>query len=90
MPPSVAFYEKMVQLLGRHGLSRSRYQTPIEFAADTGFPEVTYITEEYNRVRFGGADIRDKESELDRAMLRLHAALENASVPRGMSDGRRL
>ena len=89
-PAGISFYEKMVQLLGRHGLTRSGYQTPMEFAADTGFPEVAYITEEYNRVRFGGADIRDKEGELDRALLRLHAALENASVPRGMSDGRRL
>lgn len=67
----IDFYERMVRILETHGYVRSPFQTPLEFAVGTHFPEAVSITEEYNRVRFGGADIRSREQEVARALERL-------------------
>ena len=63
----IEFYERMMRLLEEKGLARHPYQTPLEFAMDTGMPEVMLITKEYNRVRFGQADLRAREDDIRRA-----------------------
>ena len=63
----VEFYERMMRLLEQKGFARVPYQTPLEFAVETGIPEVMLITEEYNRVRFGLADLRAREDDIRRA-----------------------
>ena len=67
----IDFYERMVRILETHGYVRSPFQTPLEFAVGTQFPEAVSITEEYNRVRFGGADIQSREEEVASALERL-------------------
>ena len=61
----------MDRSLETHGYVRSPFQTPLEFAVCTQFPEAVSITEEYNRVRFGGADIQSREEEVASALERL-------------------
>jgi hypothetical protein len=63
----VEFYERMIGLLEKKGIARLPHQTPLEFATDTGMTEVLFITEEYNRVRFGKADVRSREDDIRRA-----------------------
>ncbi len=59
----VEFYDRMTAILARQGFSREPWQTPLEFAVAVGRPEVGIITDRYNRVRFGGADLSSTESE---------------------------
>ena len=49
----VEFYERMLKLLSERGFIRPSHQTPLEFAAETGFPQAVLVTEKYNLVRFG-------------------------------------
>ena len=72
----IAFYERMTRLLEQKGLTRYPYQTPLEFAQDTGIPEVMLITEEYNRVRFGEGDLRTGEDDIRRAFEGLRARFD--------------
>ncbi len=57
---SVKFYARMLRLLGKRGYQRPHGRTPMEFArslpAGVGRlnEEVSYVTEVYYRVRFGG------------------------------------
>ncbi len=59
----VEFYEKMQKVLAGKGLTRQPHQTPLEFAFALNMPEAVYITEKYNRVRFGERNLSDKEAE---------------------------
>jgi hypothetical protein len=59
---AVMFYEQMLAIASRAGLIKQAYQTPIEFAAASGFNEVQEITALYNRVRFGGAALDETEA----------------------------
>ena len=58
----IDFYERMSKALSARGLSRAAGETPLEFAATTGIPEVINITRAYNRVRFGEQNLSQTES----------------------------
>src|SRR5579885_750528 len=58
----VKFYERMTAALEARGLRRRADQTPLEFAAASGTPEVFAITQAYNRVRFGAQHLSDSEA----------------------------
>lgn len=58
----VKFYERMTRALAKQGLKREQSQTPLEFAAAVGASEALQITEAYNRVRFGKAELTRNES----------------------------
>ena len=49
----IDFYERMTKILAARGVEREANETPLEFAAAAGIPEVLKITEAYNRVRYG-------------------------------------
>ncbi|HXG68852.1 MAG TPA: DUF3488 and transglutaminase-like domain-containing protein [Blastocatellia bacterium] len=66
---AVLFYERMLAILARAGLVKQPDQTPVEFAAATGYRQVSEITNLYNRVRFGGADLDDAEARRIAALL---------------------
>jgi len=71
----VAFYEEMESILRKKGLKRAPGTTPLEFAAvvsDKGniYEGVKYVTEVYNRVRFGGRPINPGERSRVKAALR--------------------
>jgi hypothetical protein len=73
----VLFYERMVRALEKKGLQRKPQQTPLEFAKTLAMPEAIKITEAYHRVRFGKADLSQKENfEIENWLI----SLENASV----------
>lgn len=59
----VEFYERMVSVLAERGLLRESHQTPAEFATQTGFPEAVKLTDKYNDVRFGKADLTASERD---------------------------
>ena len=59
----VAFYEEMQRLLAKNGFVRQRFETPFEFAIETGIPEVNAITDKYNRVRFGKYPLNEDEKQ---------------------------
>lgn len=59
----VEFYERMVRALSDRGLARLPSQTPLEFAYATQIPEAILITEKYNSVRFGRAELSRDERE---------------------------
>jgi transglutaminase-like putative cysteine protease len=68
----VDFYERLVALLAARGLTRERYQTPLEFAASVGPADVRLITAAYNRVRFGSHRLSDAETRaVSEALKRL-------------------
>lgn len=62
-PTVVEFYERMVSILADRGFVRAPHQTPLEFAHETGVPEVVGITDRYNSVRFGEAKLTPDERE---------------------------
>ncbi|MBL8149349.1 MAG: DUF3488 domain-containing protein [Blastocatellia bacterium] len=54
---AVLFYNQMLVILNRWGISKKPSQTPIEFAQEINIPEVVFITDTYNRVRFSGKEL---------------------------------
>jgi len=56
----IDFYERLVKLLARRGLTREPHQTPLEFAALVS-TEATLVTSAYNRVRFGKRQLTSAE-----------------------------
>lgn len=58
---AVLFYEQMLAIASRAGLVKSPDQTPSEFAFASRLPQIDEITRVYNRVRFGGAQLDEKE-----------------------------
>ncbi len=59
----IEFYERMQKILAGKGLSRSPFQTPLEFAGEINIPEAVKVTEKYNRVRFGKKDLSHEEAK---------------------------
>ena len=72
----VDFYERLLTILARRGLTREPHQTPLEFAVLTGADEAAIITTAYNRVRFGNQPLTALEScTLEEALARLEKGL---------------
>ncbi|OYT73229.1 MAG: hypothetical protein CFK52_02900 [Chloracidobacterium sp. CP2_5A] len=71
---AVLFYDAMAALLRRAGYRRPAHQTPLEFAAATGFEEVMVITQAYNQARYGARLDLDAPS-IDRALQSLRRRL---------------
>jgi protein-glutamine gamma-glutamyltransferase len=70
--PVVEFYKRMVAALEARGLKRQADETPLEFAATTGAPEVLAITQAYNRVRFGAQSLsRDDATRVEEWLHRV-------------------
>jgi protein-glutamine gamma-glutamyltransferase len=59
---AVLFYEQMLAISRRAGLVKQPHQTPVEFATESGLSPIREITTLYNRVRFGGAALDERES----------------------------
>jgi hypothetical protein len=59
---AVLFYEQMLAIARRAGLIKQPHQTPVEFAISSGLSPIREITTLYNRVRFGGAELDERES----------------------------
>ncbi len=59
----VEFYEKMLTTLAAKGFVKDPYLTPLEFANAVGVPEAVFITEKYNRVRFGEKELSKNEAD---------------------------
>jgi signal transduction histidine kinase len=59
---AVLFYEQMLAIARRAGLFKHPHQTPIEFAEASGLAPIHDITALYNRVRFGGAQLDERET----------------------------
>jgi hypothetical protein len=57
----VDFYKRLLNALERQGIKRDVSQTPSELATVIGSGEVRAITSAYNRVRFGGEDLTERE-----------------------------
>ena len=68
----VDFYNRLLKALEKQGSRREIYQTPTEFASVCGSAEAATITNVYNRVRFGNAQLSAVErSEIEKALARL-------------------
>ena len=68
----VDFYQRLLNLLAKRGLTRETHLTPLEFAAQVGATEAAVITTAYNRVRFGNQKLSPAESRmLEQALARL-------------------
>ncbi|HEX3146226.1 MAG TPA: transglutaminaseTgpA domain-containing protein [Pyrinomonadaceae bacterium] len=68
----VDFYNRLVKALEKHGARREAYQTPLEFASAFGSVDAATITNVYNRVRYGNAQLTAVErSEIETALARL-------------------
>lgn len=59
---AVLFYEQMLAIASNAGMVKQPDQTPVEFAAVSGFNQVQEITAIYNKVRFGGAQLDENEA----------------------------
>jgi len=72
-------YGEMLRLLARRGLSRMESQTPLEFAAVVGAPQlapaVQEFTEIYSQARFGGAPC--ETTRLHQLLEQIRAALRS-------------
>jgi hypothetical protein len=65
----VQFYERLISLMEQRGVLRDTHLTPLEFAKTLKSSEALLITRAYNRVRFGGQRLSDKEKrEVERAL----------------------
>jgi transglutaminase-like putative cysteine protease len=57
----IEFYERLMAMLAKQGITRDACLTPLEFASAVGRQEVMAVTKAYNRVRFGGQKLSVKE-----------------------------
>jgi len=72
----VDFYERLLTILARRGLTRAAHQTPLEFAVLAGADEAALITSAYNRVRFGNQSLTALENRtLEEALNRLEKGI---------------
>ena len=72
----VDFYERLLTILARRGLTREAHQTPLEFAVLSGADEAALITSAYNRVRFGNQPLTALENRtLEQALTRLEKGI---------------
>jgi len=77
----IVFYERLLALLARRGAKRDPDLTPLEFASGLDFQPALSITRAYNRVRFGGQQLSEKElREIERSLKRLEAAEDTSLV----------
>ena len=77
---SVQFYERLISLMEKRGLSRDRHLTPLEFAQTLKSNEAVLVTRAYNRVRFGGQRLSAIEKrEVERALFALEAIDKKSS-----------
>lgn len=58
----IEFYERMQKVLASKGFTRAPHQTPLEFAFALEIPEAVWITNKYNRVRFGEKNLSSEEA----------------------------
>jgi transglutaminase-like putative cysteine protease len=71
---AVVFYERLLQLLARRGVKREPNLTPLEFAGGLDLQPALAITRAYNRVRFGGQQLSQRElEEIEQALASLEA-----------------
>lgn len=76
-------YQRMLALLGRHGLRKTAGQTPREFARRTGYPEVADVTRVFEGVRYGGQAVQEQDVSSVRERLdSLEARLAEAKKRR--------
>ncbi|HSS19025.1 MAG TPA: DUF3488 and transglutaminase-like domain-containing protein [Pyrinomonadaceae bacterium] len=69
---AIEFYQRLLTLLTRRGLTREANLTPLEFASQLELRPALAITRAYNRVRFGGHELSPTEAdEIDRALHQL-------------------
>lgn len=59
----VGFYDRMQRILAERGWTRKSFQTPLEFAHETGIPEAVGVTKRYNSVRFGEHALSPAEAD---------------------------
>ena len=72
----VDFYERLLTILARRGLTREAHLTPLEFAVLAGADEAALITSAYNRVRFGNQPLTALENRmLEQAFARLEKGI---------------
>lgn len=72
----IDFYERLLTILARRGLTRESHQTPLEFAVLAGADEAALITSAYNRVRFGNQPLTPLENRtLEQALNRLEKGI---------------
>jgi hypothetical protein len=68
----VEFYERLLQVLEKQGITRELYQTPLEFAGSVAVFEAQLITRAYNRVRFGAEKLTSSErNEIEDLLTRV-------------------
>jgi protein-glutamine gamma-glutamyltransferase len=66
---AILFYEQMLAIAARKGYVKRPEQTPLEFAAESGFAAIREITLVYNRVRFGGTRLDETDAGRVAALL---------------------
>jgi hypothetical protein len=75
---AVLFYEQMLAIARRAGVVKQPHQTPVEFAAVSGFTQIQDITTLYNRVRFGGLPLDERDAQhVSRLISELRHAIRN-------------
>jgi transglutaminase-like putative cysteine protease len=73
----VEFYNRMAAALASRGQRRRPEETPLEFAAAVGTPEVLAITRAYNRVRYGAEHLTEADAaEVERCLRRMEESDE--------------
>ena len=77
---AVAFYQEMLDILTHVGQTRAPDQTPQEFAYMVVQPNVTEITQLYQKVRFGGESL--SEIEIKRIEILLKELRELKAQPK--------
>jgi protein-glutamine gamma-glutamyltransferase len=69
---SIEFYERLLNVMEQHGLSRQKHLTPLEFANTLAHTQAMMITRAYNRVRFGKQRLTATEKrEIENALSEL-------------------
>ena len=66
---AIAFYQEMLGRLERAGLKRDQHLTPREFAASVELPAVVELTRLYERARFSGEVLNDRDLTRIRQLL---------------------
>ena len=70
----VEFYQRMLEILADRGIVRQPHQTPLEFAHESGIPEALFVTETYNRVRYGKDNLpKDQAEKINEFLVSLAA-----------------
>ena len=74
---AIEFYQRLLVLLSRRGITRDPNVTPLEFASGLELQPALSITRAYNRVRFGGQKLSTAElREIEQTLSELEANAE--------------